>query len=59
MFLFFTSLTLHTLHQLGMWVIVGFALIHIHAATREDVMSRQTKRSTLVSGWRMFEDDAR
>ena len=32
----------HTLHHLGMWVIVIFAIIHIYAAVREDIMSRQT-----------------
>ncbi|MEO1089520.1 MAG: Ni/Fe-hydrogenase, b-type cytochrome subunit [Pseudomonadota bacterium] len=49
---------LHTLHRLGMWVIICFAIIHIYAAIREDIMSRQSMLSTMVSGWRMFKDDA-
>ncbi|KQB13969.1 Ni/Fe-hydrogenase, b-type cytochrome subunit [Rhodobacter capsulatus] len=51
------SQRLHTLHHLGMWAIVIFAIIHIYAAVREDVMSRQSMVSTMISGHRTFKDD--
>jgi Ni/Fe-hydrogenase 1 B-type cytochrome subunit len=51
------SLTLHLVHHLGMWAIVVFSIVHIYAALREDVMSRQSLVSTMISGWRMFKDD--
>lgn len=47
----------HTWHRLGMWVIVCFAIVHIYVAFREDIMSRQSLVSTMVSGWRYFKDD--
>lgn len=46
----------HTWHHLGMWVIVTFIIIHIYVAVREDIMSRQSMVSTMVSGYRMFKD---
>ncbi|TPQ51024.1 Ni/Fe-hydrogenase, b-type cytochrome subunit [Prosthecomicrobium hirschii] len=51
------SQDVHTLHHLGMWVIVVFAVIHIYAAIREDIMSRQTMISTMISGERQFRDE--
>lgn len=51
------SQRLHTLHHLGMWAIVIFTLIHIYAAIREDIMSRQSMVSTMISGTRTFKDD--
>jgi len=56
--LFPNSQDVHTLHHLGMWVIVTFVIIHIYAAVREDIMSRQSIISSMVSGERMFKDDA-
>jgi len=53
----YDSFSVHTFHHLGMWVIIVFALVHIYAAFREDVMSRQSLISTMVSGWRYFKDD--
>jgi len=50
------SQDVHTYHHLVMWVIVTFAMVHIYAAFREDVMSRQSIISTMVSGWRTFKD---
>lgn len=55
--LFGNSFNVHTVHHWGMWVLVVFALVHIYAAVREDIMSRQSLVSTMVSGWRMFKDD--
>ena len=51
------SMTVHTIHRLTMWVIVCFSLIHIYVAVREDIMSRQSLVSTMISGWRYFKDD--
>ena len=51
------SQTLHSLHHLGMWAIVVFMIIHIYAAIREDIMSRQSMVSTMISGHRTFKDD--
>lgn len=53
----YDSFSVHTYHHVGMWVIIIFALVHIYAAFREDVMSRQSLISTMVSGWRYFKDD--
>lgn len=53
----YDSFAVHTYHHVGMWVIIIFALVHIYAAFREDVMSRQSLISTMVSGWRYFKDD--
>lgn len=52
-----SSMMTHTIHHLGMWSIVIFAMIHIYVAFREDIMSRQSIISTMVSGWRMFRRD--
>ncbi|MCB1504969.1 MAG: Ni/Fe-hydrogenase, b-type cytochrome subunit [Hyphomicrobiaceae bacterium] len=54
--LFGQSQDVHTWHHLGMWVIVCFAIIHIYAAVREDIMSRQSIISSMFSGWRTFRD---
>nr|WP_239003109.1 Ni/Fe-hydrogenase, b-type cytochrome subunit [Rhodovastum atsumiense] len=51
------SQDVHTLHHLGMWVIVTFAILHIYAAIREEIMSRQTMIATMISGERQFRDD--
>ena len=39
------------------WVIVVFVMLHVYTAIREDIMSRQSLISTMISGWRMFKDD--
>ena len=48
---------LHTLHHQGMWWIVIFMIVHIYVAIREDIMSRQSIVSTMISGHRTFKDD--
>jgi len=50
------SLQTHVVHHLCMWVMVAFAILHIYAAIREEIMSRQSMISTMISGWRMFKD---
>jgi Ni/Fe-hydrogenase 1 B-type cytochrome subunit len=54
--LFGNSQNVHTWHHLGLWVIVIFVMVHIYAAFREDVMSRQSIVSSMISGWRTFKD---
>jgi Ni/Fe-hydrogenase 1 B-type cytochrome subunit len=56
--LFGNSQWVHTYHHLGMWLVVVFVMVHIYAAIREDIMSRQSILSTMISGWRTFKDNA-
>lgn len=51
------SQEVHTLHHLGMWAMVVFILLHVYAAVREDIMSRQTMISAITTGDRHFRDD--
>ena len=44
----------HTLHTLGMWVIVVFTMVHLYLVVREDIMGEQSIVSSMVSGWRAF-----
>ena len=55
--LFGQSQDVHTWHHMGMWVIICFVIIHIYVAVREDIMSRQSIISSMISGWRMFKDN--
>lgn len=50
------SMQVHSLHRLGMWMMLCFVIVHVYAAIREDIVSRQSLISTMVSGWRMFKD---
>lgn len=54
--LFGQSQDVHTWHHLIMWVLVCFIIVHVYVAIREDIMSRQSLVSTMISGWRMFKD---
>lgn len=55
--LFGQSQDVHSWHHLGLWVIVMFVMVHVYVAIREDIVSRQSLVSTMLSGWRMFKDD--
>jgi len=55
--LFGQSQDVHTFHHLMMWVIIIFVMMHIYVAIREDIMSRQSLVSTMISGWRTFKDN--
>ncbi|SOC82543.1 Ni/Fe-hydrogenase 1 B-type cytochrome subunit [Ensifer adhaerens] len=55
--IFPNSQDIHTLHHLGMWVILTFVLVHIYVAVREDIMSRQSIISSMISGERLFKDE--
>jgi len=54
--LFGQSQDVHTWHHAVMWVMIFFIMTHIYVAVREDIMSRQSLISTMISGWRMFKD---
>ncbi len=51
------SQDVHTYHHLVMWLIIVFAIVHIYVAIREDIMSRQSIISSMISGWRLFKDN--
>ena len=50
------SQAVHSWHHLGMWMIVSFILVHVYAAIREEVLSRQTMLSAIIGGSRTFRD---
>lgn len=50
------SQDVHTWHHLGMWALVTFVIVHIYAAIREDILSRQSVISSMISGERQFRD---
>jgi Ni/Fe-hydrogenase 1 B-type cytochrome subunit len=54
--LFGNTLDLHVFHRLAMWIMVWFSMAHIYIAVREDILSRQTVVSTMLSGERQFRD---
>ncbi len=55
--LFGQSQDVHSWHHLIMWVMICFIITHIYVAIREDIMSRQSLVSTMISGWRTFKDN--
>ncbi len=55
--LFGDSYSVHTWHHVGMWGLILFTMIHVYAAIREDIMSRQTMVSTMINGLRSYKDD--
>ena len=44
-------------HDMGMWIMLTFVIIHIYMAVRADIISRESSVSTMIGGWRMFKDD--
>ena len=54
--LFGDSQALHTWHHVAMWVLIIYVIIHVYLVIRQDVMSRQSYISTMISGFRMFKD---
>jgi Ni/Fe-hydrogenase 1 B-type cytochrome subunit len=47
------SQNVHTLHHLGMWVLLMFTTVHLYMVVREDIFSDETVISTMVNGWRV------
>ncbi len=54
--LFGQSQNVHTWHHMVAWMIVWFIIVHVYAALREDMMSRQTMVSAIVNGTRTFRE---
>ena len=50
------SQAVHSWHHLGMWGVIVFVIVHVYAAIREELMSRQTMLSAIISGTRTFRD---
>lgn len=48
------TMDFHTIHRLSMWVVVCFVMAHVYTAVREDIVSRQSMVSTMLSGYRLF-----
>jgi len=39
-------------HLLGMWILLGFVILHIYMAVRADIVGRTTSTSAILGGWR-------
>jgi Ni/Fe-hydrogenase 1 B-type cytochrome subunit len=52
------SQDVHTWHHLAMWGVIVFVILHIYTAVREDIVSRQSLISSMISGERVFRDEA-
>ena len=48
------SQQVHTLHHLGMWVIVVFIILHVYAAVREEINGRLSLIGGMISGYKTF-----
>lgn len=48
------TLDLHLYHRLSMWALIVFSLAHVYSVVREDVLSRQTVISSMLSGVRTY-----
>lgn len=44
-------------HDMGMWIMLTFVIIHIYMAVRADIIGRESSVSTIIGGWRLFKDD--
>jgi Ni/Fe-hydrogenase 1 B-type cytochrome subunit len=47
------SQNVHTLHHLGMWLLIVFTIAHLYMVIREDICSGETVISTMINGWRV------
>lgn len=52
--LFGNTMDLHVIHRLAMWAIVLFSFMHSYIVVREDILSRQTMISAMLSGERQY-----
>ncbi|MGS0738071.1 Ni/Fe-hydrogenase, b-type cytochrome subunit [Pseudomonas sp. GG8] len=48
------SQQVHTLHHVGMWVIVVFIILHVYAAVREEINGRLSLIGGMISGYKTF-----
>ena len=51
------SETVHNWHNMGMWVMIVFVIIHVYMAIRADICTRESSISPMIGGWRLFKDD--
>jgi len=49
-----SSFAVHTWHNVAMWIVIIFSMVHMYMAIREDMTHRQTTISSMVSGWRFY-----
>lgn len=42
----------HNWHNLGMWLMLTFVIIHIYMSVRADIVSNNASISTIINGWR-------
>jgi Ni/Fe-hydrogenase 1 B-type cytochrome subunit len=47
----------HNWHNMAMWIMLTFVIIHIYMAVRADIVGRGSSVSTIINGWRLFKDD--
>lgn len=47
----------HNWHNMAMWIMLAFVIIHIYMAVRADIVGRASSVSTIINGWRLFKDD--
>ncbi len=50
------SQNLRMWHDLGMWLFLAFAIVHVYMSVRADIMGSQSSVSTIISGWRTYRD---
>ena len=48
------SQMVRTVHNLAMWYLLLFAMVHVYMVFREDIMSGETVIGTMINGIRMF-----
>jgi Ni/Fe-hydrogenase 1 B-type cytochrome subunit len=48
------SMTVRLWHNVAMWVVIIFSMVHMYMAIREDMTHRQTAVSAMINGWRFF-----
>ena len=51
------SQRVRNLHNLGMWVIISFVIIHIYLSVRADIVSHHSSTSAIIGGYRMRKGD--
>jgi len=53
------TIDLHTLHRLAMWAMLVFVIVHVYITVRDDITSRQTLVTAMLSGFRLFDNGER
>ena len=50
------SQAVHTWHHLCMWLLVIFTTVHLYMVFRQDITTKESILSTMISGYRTFKD---